>query len=216
MPSREIFGFNIKISMRPDLRVVGLIGPTNLARVASASGIPAELYQLCASTAGFSIARRNAILAIVPDRGVARDGLRGYTEAKGPWTIGLVPDGGPSDSVATSNCRLGAAGCNETIDGFTWHHQHAALCQLSDLMVCVGISCGTIAEIAWTKWVGGPRVIALRQTFTTIPREILAETDVVFVDDFESLDSTLTLELAAIADGTSTSGRRAPNRKPKA
>jgi predicted Rossmann-fold nucleotide-binding protein len=195
-------------SMRPDLAVVGLIGPTNLVRIARASGVPAELYQECAFEAGAAIARHNAILAVVPDRGVALDGFRGYTGAHGPWSIGLVPDGGPSDSVATSNCRRGGEECDEIIDGFTWHHQHAALCQLSDLMICVGLSCGTIAEIAWTKWVGGPRVLALRQTFTAIPQEILAETDVIMIDDLGSLDDALRRELEGVRDKTSISGKR--------
>ena len=54
-------------------------------------------------------------------------------------------------------------------------------------MVCVGLSCGTVAEIAWTKWVKGPRILAMRDTITALPREILAETDVVFIESFGDL-----------------------------
>jgi len=110
---------------------------------------------------------------------------------------GLIPAGGPSDAVATRNCVENAAACNEIIDGFTWHHQHAALCELCDLIVCIGLSCGTLAEIAWTKWVRGPRVLALRATMTAIPIEILAETDVVLIDGLDELDAAIGCELDA-------------------
>lgn len=187
----------MKTRRRPNLPVIGIIGPTNLRRIAAASGIPERRYRDGALAAGAVIARRGAILAMVPDRGIAMSGLQGYSSAKGKWTIGLVPEGGPSDAAATTNCLENAAVCDEIIGGFTWHHQHAALCELSDLMVCVGLSCGTITEIAWTKWVRKPRVLALRETFSAIPVEILAETDVVLIDSIDDLDAAVGLELAS-------------------
>jgi len=187
----------LKTRKRPNIPVIGLIGPTNLRRIAEASAIPERRYRDCALEAGAVIARHRAILAMVPDRGIAMSGLQGYSAARGMWTIGLVPDGGPSDSVATPNCLENAAACDEVLGGFTWHHQHAALCELSDLMICVGLSCGTITEIAWTKWVRKPRVLALRETFSAIPAEILAETDVVLIDDLHDLDAAVAQELKA-------------------
>ena len=108
-----------------------------------------------------------------------------------------MPAGGPSDSEATPNCLANAAACDEIVEGITWHHQHAALCELADLMVCIGLSCGTLAEIAWTKWVRGPRVLALRQTFTAIPTEILAETDILLIDGIDELNAALGRDLSA-------------------
>lgn len=186
----------MKKRKRPDLPVIGLIGPTNIRRISQASGRPEQLYRDSALRAGELIAKHQAIMAMVPDRGIAMSGLRGYTSAQGAWTIGLVPEGGPSDSVATPNCVENAAACDEVIDGFTWHHQHAAICQLSDLLVCIGLSCGTLTEIAWTKWVRGPRVLALAETFTAIPVEILAETDVVLIDSLDALDAAIGRELS--------------------
>jgi hypothetical protein len=58
---------------------------------------------------------------------------------------------------------------------------------MCNLLVCVGLSCGTLAEIAWTKWVGGPRILAMRNTLTALPKEILAETNITFVESFEDL-----------------------------
>jgi predicted Rossmann-fold nucleotide-binding protein len=174
---------------RPELPIIGLIGPTNLQRISQASKIPECQYRDAAYQAGRAIARTGAMLTIVPDRGVAVAGMRGYREAQGAWTIGLVPAGGPSDSVATKNCLENSVACDEVIDGFTWHHQHAFICEFSSLLICVGLSCGTIAEIAWTKWVRGPKILVMRDTLTAIPKEILAETDVEFVDSIDELDA---------------------------
>lgn len=181
---------------RPELPIVGLIGPTNLVRISAASGIPQEIYESAAGEAGRCIAETGAAIALVPDRGIALHGLSGYRMAGGQWVIGLLPEGGPSDAEATPNCVDNAADCHEILRGFTWHHQHANLCLLSDLFVCVGLSCGTMAEIVWTKWTRRPRVLAVEGTFTAIPLEILAETDVVTVR-LENLKSAIACEVAS-------------------
>jgi predicted Rossmann-fold nucleotide-binding protein len=158
-----------------------------LPRISTASGIPEVRYRDAAYGAGRVIAHSGAALVVVPDRGVALLGMQGYREAEGPWIVGLTPSGGPSESVATANCSNHASECDEIVSGFTWHHQHARICEMCNLLVCVGLSCGTLAEIAWTKWVGGPRILAMRNTLTALPKEILAETNVTFVESFEDL-----------------------------
>jgi hypothetical protein len=70
-------------------------------------------------------------------------------------------------------------------------------------MVCVGLSCGTMTEIAWTKWVRKPRVLALRETFSAIPVEILAETDVVLIERIDDLDAAVGRELERAANSKS-------------
>lgn len=176
---------------RPNVPVIGLIGPTNLAKMALSSGIPERVYSDHAYAAGKIIAASGASIALVPDRGVALAGMNGYRDANGTWVIGLMPSGGPSDAVATPNCLDNATVCNEVLGNFTWHHQHALICEISDLFVCVGLSCGTIAEIAWTKWVKGPKILALGNTMTAIPPEILADIDLEFVSSLGVLENRL-------------------------
>lgn len=173
---------------RPTAPVVGLIGPTNLAKMSNFSGIPEQIYEDHAYRTGKLVADHGATIALVPDRGVALAGLNGYRDAGGKWIIGLVPNGGPSDAVATPNCFDNALVCDEVLSDFTWHHQHALICELSDLLVCVGLSCGTIAEIAWTKWVKGPKILALANTMTSVPPEILADVDMEFFSSLGSLE----------------------------
>jgi hypothetical protein len=193
-----------------------LIGPTNLERISAASGVLVALYEECARGAAAAVARSRGILALVPDRGIALVGAQAYRAEQGTWMIGLIPDGGPSDSVATANCRRNAGLCDEILDGFTWHHQHATLCALSQVLVCVGLSCGTLTEIAWTKWLKGPRVLAIRRTFESIPKEVLAETDVVLIEDLAELEERLALELARVNPAVAERTALAPPPAPKA
>ena len=176
---------------RPRLPIVGMIGPTNITRVSEAGGIDPALYKHYANEAGRLIAKLDAIIALVPDRGVALHALQGYQAAQGSWSLALAPDGGPSEDVATSNCEQNSTACDETLGGFTWHHQHANICELSDLLVCVGLSCGTMAEIVWTKWVRKPRILAVRSTMSGIPPEIIAETEIEFVETLAELEERM-------------------------
>jgi predicted Rossmann-fold nucleotide-binding protein len=180
--------------------IVGLIGPTNLQRISAASGISEMHYRDSAYAIGRVIAQSGAALAVVPDRGVALLGMQGYRDAQGPWIIGLTPSGGPSESVATGNCLSNASQCNEIVSGFTWHHQHARICEMCVLLICVGLSCGTLAEIAWTKWVGGPRILAMRNTLTVLPKEILAETNIAFAESCEDLAEQMSGMLCLTAE----------------
>ena len=188
--------------LHPPVPTVGMIGPTNIARVSRASKIDASLYEHYAFQAGRLVAEANAAITLVPDRGVALHAMQGYQAAGGPWSIALAPDGGPSEPVASSNCEQNAGQCHETLRGFTWHHQHAQICELSDLLVCVGLSCGTLTEIAWTKWVGKPRVLVMRETASFLPPEILAETQVEFMASLEELETWVNAELVAAHDDT--------------
>jgi hypothetical protein len=172
---------------------VGVIGPTNVQRVAQASGIHAQVYEHTAWWVGNQLGRLGTALVVVPDRGVARHAMTGYRSAGGPWVIGLAPVGGECDQEARSILHSGATACDEVISDLTWYEQHPRFCQVSDLMICVGLSCGTLAEIAWTKWVKKPEVWVLSHTLSLVPPEIMAETPVRLLPNFQ----TLAAELAA-------------------
>jgi hypothetical protein len=171
---------------------VGVIGPTNVAWVSHASGIHAQVYEHTAWWVGNQLARLGSALVVVPDRGVARHAMTGYRAAGGPWIIGLVPAGGECDPEARSMLHSGGTECDEIISDLTWYEQHPRFCQVSDLMICVGLSCGTLAEIAWTKWVKKPEVWVLSHTLSQVPPEIMAETPARLLPSFQALAAELT------------------------
>ena len=189
---RSIMEAGTNSRSRPEgIPVIALIGTTNLPSISQATGIGVGQYEEAARSAAPLVARLGFALAVVPDRGVARLGLESYRSAEGPWLIGLTPTQGPADPEASANCIANARSCDEVIDDLSWHHQHAALCELADAMICVGLSCGTITEIAWTKWMGRKPVFVLRSTVTRIPVEITAETSIEFVADVAALERAL-------------------------
>jgi len=172
---------------------VGIIGPTDIDVTSGAAGLDAAVCKRTAAAVGEGLARRGYAVALVPDRGVAVLAAQAYRAAGGPRLIGIIPHGGTSAQAATTCCESHRELCHETVEDLSWTAQHERICQLADVLVCIGMSCGTIAELAWTKWVGNTPVIVIRPLVSGIPPEVQAETDVRWVEDsagvYELLDA---------------------------
>jgi len=164
---------------------VAIIGPTDVLKVASAAGLEAQAYQRCVAEAATQLARRGHELVVVPDRGIGLWAVEVYRQAGGPKVIGLVPSGGTGIQVETNECQKHRHLCDVVIDDLTWPEQFLRICQLAEIMLCIGLSCGTMGEIVWTKWVGGPPVVGIEPLISGIPPEIMAETDIHLVADLE-------------------------------
>jgi len=164
---------------------IAIIGPTDVSKMASAVGLEAETYRRCVAEAAIELARRGHELVVVPDRGVGLWAAEVYRQAGGPRVIGLIPSGGTGIQEDTSECRKHRHLCDVVIDDLTWSEQFPRICQLAETMLCIGLSCGTMGEIVWTKWVGGPPVVVMAPLISGIPPEIMAETDIRLVSDLE-------------------------------
>lgn len=154
---------------------VAVIGPTNIARVGGAAGIAPQAYTRAAAAVGRLLASAGAGLIVVPDRGVAVAALEAYLAHGGPRLTGLCPSSGVSEPAAAVAVREHRDRCHEVVDDLSWYEQHHRIGVLADRMVCVGLSCGTLAELAWTKWTPGPPVALVRGTMSGVPPEMLAE-----------------------------------------
>ncbi|MFL2001613.1 hypothetical protein [Microbacterium sp. A1-JK] len=159
-----------------DVPIVAVLGPSNIARVAAAAGIaPARLID-AAEQVGDMIARRGWSMIVVPDRGVAVSAMDGYLAAGGTRLIGLTPASGISEPAAMPSIELQRVRCHELRDELTWYEQHHQIGEMSDAMVTIGLSCGTIAELAWTKWNPSPPPVSfVAGTASGLPPEIAAE-----------------------------------------
>ena len=157
---------------------VAVIGPTDISVTQRAAGLDPVHCEEAASQAGKLLAELGHQLIVVPDRGVGLLAARAYADAGGPRLTGIMPRGGTTKQAQTSCCEHHRSLCHEVIEDLAWTEQHQRICELSDALLCLGISCGTISEIAWTKWVGKPPVIVVRPLVSGIPPEIAAETDV--------------------------------------
>ena len=165
---------------------IGIIGPTSIEVTSRAAHLDPAACESAARAAGEGLAKRGYALVLVPDRGVALLAAEAYRAAGGRRLIGIVPHGGTSAQAATSCCQEHRRLCHETVEDLTWTGQHERICQLSDVLLCIGLSCGTLSEIAWTKWVGNTPVVILRSLVSGIPPEMAAETDLHWMEDLET------------------------------
>ncbi len=170
---------------------VALIGPSEIEKIAAATGIDEKAYEECAFQVGKCVAESGDELVIVPDRGVPLLATQAYRTAKGRRVIGLIPISGIEGQEAISECENHRDLCDSVIDNVTWFEQHAKLCEMSDVIVCIGLSCGTICEIAWTKWTGKTPILIFKKLVSNIPKEIVAETNITFITDLNHLERSL-------------------------
>lgn len=161
---------------------VAVIGPTNIIRVGGAADLEPRVYTDAAAAVGRLLAVAGAGLIVVPDRGVAVAAMDAYLEHGGLKLTGICPSSGVSEPAAAVAVQARRDRCHEVIDDCSWYEQHYRIGVLSDRMVCVGLSCGTIAELAWTKWTPGPPVALIRGTMSGVPPEIAAEIPAEVID----------------------------------
>lgn len=176
-----------------DMRI-GVIGPTDIDKTSTAAGLDPAICKRIAREAGETLAARGFEAVLVPDRGVGLFAAEGYRSAGGRWLIGIIPSGGTSGQQATSCCDHHRHLCDKVVEDLEWTAQHERICQLSDVLLCIGLSCGTLSEIAWTKWVGNTPVVIIEPLVSGIPPEVGAETDLIFVqnlDEFYEVVATL-------------------------
>lgn len=186
-----------------DVPIVAVLGPSNIARVAAAAGIaPARLID-AAEQVGDMIARRGWSMIVVPDRGVAVSAMDGYLAAGGTRLIGLTPASGISEPAAMPSIELQRVRCHELRDELTWYEQHHQIGEMSDAMVTIGLSCGTIAELAWTKWNPSPPPVSfVAGTASGLPPEIAAElrVDVIALANVgDWLDASAAISVGTVA-----------------
>jgi len=160
---------------------VAVIGPTNIERVGAAAGIAPEHLRATSASVGARLAVLGHALVVVPDRGVALAAALAYRETGGRELIGIAPTAGPSEhvgreAVADTAIAMNLRLCDVVVQECTWFEQHHTIGRLSDRMVCVGLSPGTLAELAWTKWTPGPPTALIAGTSSPPPPELLAET----------------------------------------
>jgi predicted Rossmann-fold nucleotide-binding protein len=164
---------------------IGVIGPTDIHATSTAAGLDPALCELAARQAGEGLAERGHELVVVPDRGVGLLAAEAYHKAGGSGCTCIIPTKGTSAQVVESRCDDSRHLCDRVLDGMPWTVQHELIAQLADGLLCIGISCGTLSEIAWTKWVGATPVVVIRPLISGIPPEVEAETDLRWVDDLE-------------------------------
>jgi predicted Rossmann-fold nucleotide-binding protein len=161
---------------------VGMIGPTNIAKVSAAAGLDPARYHQAAHDTGALLAAKDHTMVVVPDRGVAVSAMDGYLAGDGPLLVGICPSSGHSEPAADPAISSHRDRCHHIVDDCSWFEQHHRIGLMSHALICVGLSSGTLTELAWTKWTPGPPVAIVAGTFSAIPTELHAEIPLTIVE----------------------------------
>jgi hypothetical protein len=177
---------------------VGIIGPTNAALMEEKAGLSSGTLEAAAAEIGGFLAEQSLGMVCVPVKGVPLWALESYKRAGGKNALALWPR--PSDLAETSQAQtLGRPELADRVrDDLTWGEEPFELARISDCLVVLGLSCGTMIEMVATKWIKNTPVLAVRSLMTGIPAEITAELDLILCDDVEALKEMIRETLAGL------------------
>lgn len=129
---------------------VGIIGPTNIPKLSKLTNKPQEFFLEKAKAIGRILAEKNCELWINSDKGMLVAISRAYKDFGGKKCVVLYPDKGepwPKEH-ATPYIRY----ADELRKEQNWFWSNYNVTALPDICICVGLSAGTLSELAYIKW----------------------------------------------------------------
>lgn len=180
---------------------VGIVGPTNIALIEEKAGLSTGVLEKAAREIGTFLAEQSLGMVCVPVKGVPLWVLESYKQAGGEHSLALWPGRGDQleEETTTSPGRPDLADCRR--DDLTWAEEPFELAKICDIIIAIGLSCGTMVEIIATKWMKRRPVLVLRPLMTGIPDEISAELNIRHSDSVASLKQDLLGLLASKCSG---------------
>ena len=187
-----------RVKRKGESQRVGIIGPTNPTLMEERAGLVSGTLEAVAGEIGEFLAEKPLAMVCVPLKGVPLWALEGYRLFGGKDALALWPRPGSvaETSQAQSLGRPELAHCVR--DDLTWGEEPFELARISDCLVAIGLSCGTMIEMVATKWVKNTPVLVVRSLMTGIPAEIAAELDLRFCDGVDVLKDMICKTLAGL------------------
>jgi hypothetical protein len=139
---------------------------------------------------GVFLANNSMGLVSVPHRGVGLWVLESYWKSGGDNSLALSPTGADTLDDATSQTGSHVFMANRVRRDLSWEEAPAELVRESDCLVCIGLSCGTIIELASTKWIRR-RVLVVEPFITGLPIEVTSELDVRLCTSMDQMEELL-------------------------
>jgi len=185
--------------MKNSILRVGVIGPTNVQLIESVVPLVPGTLETAARRTGAFLAKNSMGLVSVPDRGVGLWVLEGYRSSGGDNSLALSPTGSDTLDNCMDLTRRHVSMANQLRTDLSWEEAPAQMVRESDCFVCIGLSCGTIIELASTKWMGRFPVLVVDSFITGLPIEVTSELDVRLCRNIDQTENLL-LELAKESD----------------
>ena len=129
---------------------VGIIGPTNLPKLSKLTNKSKDFLLKKAQTIGKIIAEKDCELWINSDKGMLVAVGRAYKKFGGKKLVVLYPDKGEPWPKKHALPYIRYA--DELRKEKNWFWSNYNVTALPDLCICVGLSAGTLSELAYIKW----------------------------------------------------------------
>jgi len=178
---------------------VGIIGPTNIPKLAKLTGKSQDFFLEKAKIIGKILAEIDCELWINSDKGMLVAISRAYKNFGGKKCVVLYPEKGepwPKEH-ATPYIRY----ADELRKEPNWFWSNYNVTAIPDICICVGLSAGTLSELAYIKWnyqlkCGNlKKLIAIRELLRdgSLPPEIEEDVKeiVYYIKNTEALESFL-------------------------
>ncbi len=190
--------------------IVGVIGPTNTQKFSKLMGRTQDFLLERAKLIGEILAKSNCELWVNSDKGMLVAIARAYKGSGGKKCVVLYPDKGepwPKEH-ATPYVRY----ADELRKEPNWFWSNYNVVALPDICICVGLSAGTLSELAYIKWncqfkCGNlKKLVAIKELLRgeTMPAEIEEEIREIIhylekVEDLNNFLENFQKEFAAVA-----------------
>lgn len=129
---------------------VGIIGPTNILKLSKLTRKPKKFLLEKAQLIGKILAETNCELWINSDKGMLVAVGRAYKKFGGKKLVVLYPDKG--EPWPKEHAKPYIKYANELRKESNWFWSNYNVVTLPDLCICVGLSAGTLSELAYIKW----------------------------------------------------------------
>lgn len=174
---------------------VSIIGPSDPWYISRHTRLTRNAVIDITEKIGKLLAANNVEIIFVPDTGVAHFVAKAYKKAGGPKVIGLVPKDPEPFGIRHLEPQMNVV--DEIKELPDWYHITGKICQEGDFVICVGMSPGTMAELAWMKFYWSffgidKRVIVFMNTLSNpIPSEVEEGLWLIYIDSVEQLEDIL-------------------------
>ncbi len=129
---------------------VGIIGPTNLKKLTKLTKKPASFFLRKAEEIGKILAESGCELWVNSDRGMANNIARNYKKNSGKKLVILYPH--QSEPWPKKHALPYKKIADKLRKEQNWFLTNYNVVTIPDLCVCVGLSAGTLSELAYIKW----------------------------------------------------------------
>ena len=157
-----------------------IAGPTDITKVERFGNIGSENYSPHLEQIARTMLDYVEVVNLIPDKGVPLDFAK-FFRSLGGKIVGYVPSGGCPQLQENFQC------CDEILEfDAGWNGLNTCLSLKGDLITVLGMSPGTIVEIAYTKYHNKylkkriPILIDEQSLTTKVPEEIAEELEIYY------------------------------------